>query len=226
MPFNFIQNAQALVSAVTTNPITVSAVGLNNLVVVNVKITSITANPTVTDNAPIPNTYLLGPSQTTSGNGNGIWQFYAVAVSPGATIITINWTGSASARCGVNEFSGNAFTNAQVFDDSSTGFSGSSAATTVTAFPPSMPGRLIVAGVDINSAVTSLVAGAKYKLANLGNTSLLEEYRLSGSLSETAPSSWTTASGWEEVAGAYVPSSAYNQLHVIRPYPFSPGLAR
>lgn len=227
MSFALVQNVQQLVSATTTNAITVSAVKQGDLVVVNFKITSAAVTPTVTDNASPANTYAQAAAQTTSGNGNGMWQFYGVAITGGATVITINWSGSLSSRGGVNEFSGNAATNALVFDASSTGFSAGSAGGSVTAFAPAAPGKLIVAGVDINSVVTSLVAGAGYTLSNLGNTSILEEYRASSTLSETAPNSWTTSSAWEEVAASYNPANhvKFNNSG-LRPYPFSPGLSR
>lgn len=214
-------------STATTVAIPCSAVVAGDLVVVNIKIVNTAdVSPTCTDNATTPNTYALAATQVTSGNGNVLYQFYGVAQTGGATTITVNWTGSFFARIDMEEFSGNAPTNALVFDQGASNFGATATASSAT-IKPSRVGELIVAGVDQNSTVTATTAGANYVLDNSGSGLLGVQHRLSGTTSETAPMTWTTSSSWEEVVGAYYPAQhvKFNNSG-LRPHPFSPGLAR
>lgn len=197
--FVFIQDVQTATGSGNSLTINVAAVGLGHLVIVNAKFTALVTNVTVTDNASIPNTYALaiGPIQNGSMN---ISQYYGVAITGGATQITISWTTTTSARITVDEFSGNATSNAQVFDTagSNTG-SGTSASVSLA---PSNYRELIAVAFVSGGGITQLTPSSGYVFSN-NAIAAATSYRLASSLSETPAFSWTSSVAWAEVAGAY-----------------------
>lgn len=204
MPFGFIKSAQNSGTSVTSLAITVQAVPTNALVVVNLKFLAAVAGLSVTDNASTPNTYTQAVVSALSGS-DIMYQWYGVATTGGATTVTASWTGAATTRTTVDQFSGGMLTNATVFDvaASNTG-TGTSASLTLS---PANAGELIVAGLGLNAGATAVTVGSNY-LFGTNNTSSATEYRQVGTTSETAPISWTTSVAWAEVAGAYIPADA------------------
>lgn len=202
--FGFIKNTQNAATSVTSLVITIPAAKVGHLVIVNIKFVSAVTGVTVTDNASTPNTYALAVGPI-SGTGGNISQFYGVQVTGGATQITISWTGSSTIRAGATEFSGGQKTNAAVFDKAASASGTGTAAAVVIA--PTAVGELLMSGAHLNTGASAPVAGANYILATT-NTSLTEEYRLSGTTSETAPETWTTSVGWAQAVGAYIPLDA------------------
>src|SRR6476659_4272530 len=125
--FRLINSTQGS-GAGTSISVTVPAVKANNLVIVNFKFDSASfSNVSVTDNAG--NTYALAVGPI--GGSLGAHQFYGVAVTGGATSITVSWTTSRTIRVTVDEYAGGAHSNAAVFDKaaSNTGSGGSASLT-------------------------------------------------------------------------------------------------
>ena len=178
-----------------TNP-----TGLNNLVIVNIKVgSSSVSGLSVTDNAPIPNTYSQAIQY--AGGNNVMYQFYGVQVSPGATHIIITWTSNNSVRAIADEFSGLGTNQATVFD-TAVHSNGTGTSSSVSGFSPANNGELISMGLGTTTGISAFVAGTNY-VTSTSTVGLSAEYRLNGTTSETAPASWTTTSAWLEVAGAY-----------------------
>lgn len=200
-------SAQTQVTA-TSADITVSSTGLNNLVVVHVRINSLTETvDSITDN--VGNTYVVGTgaSQGTST----IYQGYGVQTISGATTITVTTSASVNITCGADEFSGTATSNAAVIDDSGSG-AGTGTSASVTGLTPSAAGKLIVATAR-TSSIGSWSAGTNYTLYFNGSSqprALMSEYRLSGTTSETAPATNTVSGDWSEIARSYNLSSGAN----------------
>lgn len=199
MAFSFVQTKQnnATGTSLVVSPI--SPITAGNLLVINMKFGASVSGITITDNASVPNTYALaaGPH---SASSQITYQYYGVALSGGATTITISWTTSTAARITIDEFSGGLQSNAFVFDtavyDDGTGGS------PTVVLTPSQSSELIVAMVGLNNA-TVVAAGTGYTLAT-NNTSSSTSYKLSGTTAETAPFTITgTGVTWNEVAGAY-----------------------
>lgn len=215
MAFGFIKSAQAVASSTTSLNITVTSVKVGYLVIVNMKFTSaVSGGLSVTDNASTPNTYAMskGPIVVPSSTIN-LYQFYGVAVTGGATTITVSWTGTNTLRATADQFSGGKLTNAAVFDKaaSNTG-TGTSASLTLS---PTNGKELISVGVAFNAAVSSLTPGTNY-LMGTSSSSTSTEYRTVGTTSETSPMSWTTSTGWAEIAGAYLArSNGGNALEIF-----------
>lgn len=210
MAFAFVQTAgNAMLTNSTTNVVTPTVpLTAGNLVVLNIRLPIGTTVTSVTDNASVPNTYLVaaGPLSYT-----GIaYQIYGVQITGGATTVTTTISSSTTSRVVLDEFSGGASTNATVFDKSSTGTSGgaSQLSASVTSFSPIAAGELISAGIFLTTAVTAITAGTGYVIANNVQTTIGTEYRLSSTTTETAPISWTTSSIWGEIAGAYKVASS------------------
>jgi hypothetical protein len=199
--FGFVKSTQAAGTSVVTLAITVPAVRVGDLVVVTCKFSSAVSAVSVTDNASVPNTYALAAGPISATNNN-MYQFYGVAVTGGATTVTINWTGSSSCRHTVDEFSGGMQTNATVFDKVASN-TGTGTSSTVT-LAPTNANELICAGIGLNGAA-AVVKGTNYVIAT-NSTSTSTEYRQVGTASETAPFSWTNSVAWSEIAGAYIPS--------------------
>src|SRR4051794_12877834 len=151
MPFGFVKSTQSAGSSVTTLPITITAVKVGYLVIVNIKFTSAVSSVTVTDTAG--NTYAsaIGPI---TGGANIMYQFYGVAVTGGSTTVTIGWTTSASIRATVEQFSGGKLTNATVFDKAASN-TGTGTAASLTLAPTSA-GELISACVGLNSGASAV----------------------------------------------------------------------
>lgn len=202
--FYKIQSVSNATGGAVSLVITLSAPAVaNHLIVVNVK-TGVggSSSATVTDNASTPNTYIKAVGPTNNGAFR-MYQFYGVQVTGGATQITVTLNSSDSIRVGVNEFSGNALTNALVYD-TSTSKSGTGTSGAVDAFSPLGTGELIVAGYGLAAAGTP-AAGTDYTLITGSTTNNAEEYRLSSDSSETAPMIWTNSVAWTAVVGAYKP---------------------
>ncbi len=202
MAFGFIKSTQAAAASVSTLAITIPAVKVGYLVIVNIKLTSVVTGMTVTDNASIPNTYALaiGPI----GISNVMYQYYGVAATAGATTVTISWTGVTDIRATVEQFSGGKLTNATVFDkaasNTGTGTSGS------VSLSPTNAGELISACVGLSAGASAVTKGANY-IIGTNNNSTSTEYRQVGTTSETAPITWTGSLTWSEIAGAYIPAA-------------------
>jgi len=202
--FGFIKSAQNSGASVTSLAITVQAVPVGALVVINLKFLAAVVNLSVTDNASTPNTYAQAVVSSLSGS-DIMYQWYGVATTAGATTITASWLAAATARITVDQFNGGKLTNATVFDTatSNTG-TGTSASLTLS---PTATGELIVAGLGLNAGASSVVIGSNY-LVGTNNTSTSTEYRQIGTTSEAAPINWTGSVAWAEVAGAYIPRNA------------------
>lgn len=212
MAFTFVQtkdNAQLTTS--TTNVVTpTNPLTAGNLVIINIRLSTvgITVN-SVTDSKG--NTYALATTASSLGGAAlNQYQYYGVQITGGATSVTVTLSSSATSRVIVDEFSGNASTNASVFDKATSTTSSAGSATSATLSPPLTPtnsGELIAVGLMLNNNITSLTAGTNYVIANSNELNFGTEYRLSSTTSETAPISWTTSVPWTEVAGAYIPST-------------------
>jgi hypothetical protein len=201
--FTFVQTAQN--NSGTPSVVTLgAAAGLNNLLVVNIKIATATTSITsVVDSAG--NTYVQAAGPVISA-AITTYQYYAVQTIAGATSVTITFTGGAiNSRNTVDEYSGGIASNAFVFDKSASN-TGTGTSSSVTLAPASA-GELVAVGVSLNAA-TAITAGTNYTIAT-NNTSGSTEYDLSATTSETAPLSWTTSGAWIEIAGAYFPISRY-----------------
>lgn len=228
MAFSFVQTQHNLQSpaALTnvTTPVTPYTQG--SLVILTIRIiTTSNVVSSITDTAG--NTYALAAGPVDTATPMRMWQYYGVQVTGGATSITVTFDGSITSRVVADEFIGGRPTNTTVFDASSTGLSsGGQNASAVTAFPPTMRGELVAAGLGFGSGATAITAGAGYVMANNTQTVIASMYRLASSQSETAPATWTTSNAYTEVAGAYIANSVSFRPSNIRPHPFSPGLAR
>ncbi len=197
--FAKVQEATNSVAGGTSISVSVSATGQNNLVILNVKFSdTLPTNISVTDNAG--NTYALAGKVV--GSVFLAAQFYGVQLTPGATSITISWTGTETARAIVEEFSGNAISNAAVFDTSyvNTGVAQTSA--NVQPFMASFPGSLVASFIGFRVSTSLPVAGSGYTI-DFSNASQIVQYKLASSVIENAPASWTTASDWAEIVGVY-----------------------
>lgn len=203
MAFAFRQSKQGSSAATTSITITpTSSQAKNNLVIVNIKFATLTpSGVSVTDNASIPNTYASVGVTASGGGATAVYQFYGVQVTAGATTVTASWTGNATVRITVDEYSGGALTNATVFDQATTA-SATSTSVAVGAFSPASTGELICASAAL-TLTTAVAAGTGYTLSQ-NNTSQAVEYKLSSGASETAPMTLTGATAsWAEVVGAY-----------------------
>lgn len=202
MAFGFVSDTQSSGTG-TSLAITVPAVKVGQLVVITMKFAGSISGIAVTDNASVPNSYAQAVAPVAQGS-NRIAQWYGVATTGGATVITVSWTGSVSNRITVDVFSGGNRTNATVFDKSASN-TGSSATTASLSIAPANAGQLIVAGIIFSGTPTGLAKGTNYLFSN-SSTSLASEYRQVGTTAETAPFSWTGSNSWAEVASAYIPA--------------------
>ena len=204
MAFSWVQSTQTTGTAVTSVAVTISAAGVNNLVVVHLKFFSsaIPAGLTVTDNAG--NTYAnTGVTVSDPTVSNTQQQWYGVQVTGGATIVTASWTGTKTLRMGVEEFSGNASSNAAVFDKAATN-NGNGTTGTIT-IAPNASGNLVDAFYGVSGA-GAFTAGTNYTAGTTASSGD-SEYRLSATTSETVPASWVTTNNWCAIAGSYKPST-------------------
>lgn len=180
---------------------------VNNLVVVNIKVAAVSFVLTsVVDSAG--NTYALAGWRESNVGGSPItvYQYHGVQVTGGATTVTVNFPGTQAIRICVEEFSGGMTSNATVFDKSAANNLGASGGTSASlTLAPANAGELISVFVGLTGGGT-FTAGTNYVIGTQ-NTNGTSQYRLSGTTSETAPITWTTAisSDWIEVAGAYIP---------------------
>lgn len=191
-------SAETLISS-TSAVITTSATIAGNLVIVHIRIVSGTALVTsVTDNKG--NAYILS-SPIINGTIT-LYQAYGVQVIGAVTAITVNVDSSVSIRCGADEFSGLANSNATVIDQTATN-TGTGTAMAVT-LSPSAAGKLVVATIQ-NPTIGTLVAGTNYtRYYNNGTPTrpLISEYRLSATTSETAPATGPSGA-WAEIARSF-----------------------
>lgn len=211
MAFAFVQTKHAVVSSGVSNDNVVtpdSPLTQGNLAVINIRLIdeAITVS-SIVDSAG--NTYALAAGPIDNDNASvRAYQYYGVQQVGGATSVTVTFSGSLPAsRVTVDEFSGNANSNAAVFDTASSAddvASGTSAS--VPSFSPAAAGELIVAGLAVPNSISSVAAGTNYTLAQV-QTVAVTQYRLSGGASETAPISWTTSVRWNEIAAAYKPAA-------------------
>lgn len=202
MAFGFVKSTQGSISS-TSLTITIPAVKVGYLLVINIKFAANVTGISITDNASTPNTYATAIGPISSG-ANFLYQFYGVAVTGGATTVTISWTTSTGARATVEQFSGGMRTNATVFDKAASN-TGSAATSCSVSLSPTNTKELISASLIPVSGVSAITAGTNY-LPGTNNTSLYTMYRQVGSNTESAPISWTTNSNWIEVAAAYIPA--------------------
>lgn len=202
-PISDTQNSSG--SNVTTLGVTIPAVKPGYLVVVNIKFAAGVSGVSVTDNASTPNTYAGVTSNPVSQGAARLYQFYGVAITGGATIITANWTTGSAVRITVDVFSGGKKTNAAVFDKSASNTGGAGTSSSLT-LAPTVAGELVVGAIIYSGTPTSPAAGANYLLSN-ANTSLTSEYRQVATTVETVPFSWTGSLSWAEIAGVYIPDN-------------------
>lgn len=207
--FNPIQQARNQSATSTGISVTVSATTKGNLVVVGIDMDDQVATLTsVTDNATGgSNTYVL--SSAVDFSGKRMYVAYGVQINGGATSITTAYSGAtAFTRVGVDEYSGNASTNALVFDRASSG-TGGGTSISVSSFTPAQDGNLIVAWGMINNFLV-WTAGSGYTLFNGPNPEQLKsQYKLYSRGAETAPMSTATDSfGWGAYAISFNPGPA------------------
>lgn len=201
MAFGFIKSNQGSQGSNTSFTLNIQTVPVGTLVVVNAKFAGSVSAVSVTDNASVPNTYAQVGSVVGTGT-NYITQFYGVALTGGATSITVSWTTATSIRATVDQFSGGQQSNAAVFDVAATN-NGTGTSSSVT-LSPTNSGELVVAGIGMTSGTSAITIGANY-VAGTNNNSNTTQYRTVSTTSETAPLSWTGSTAWAEVAGAYIP---------------------
>lgn len=194
---NFVRNTQTTGTSVSTVNVTVTAAGTGNLLVVTLKTTVAVTSVSVTDNKG--NTYALATTQNNATNNIG--QYYGVQLVGGATTITVSWTGVATARISVDEFSGTAKSNAAVYDVSATPATGTTGTSTSVSISPTKDGNLVLASASLSSG-TSPVASSGYTFAN-STASNNSQYKTSATTSETVSLSWTTTSGFTMLASSF-----------------------
>jgi len=212
--FGFVQASNF--GSVNSNQIvlTVSATTQYNLVVVAIywRGTEAGTVTAISDNAG--NTYEIG-TQYTAGHRK-CYLSYGIQTTGGATSITIDMSSSGLRVAEAAIFSGfgNASNNTNVFDvrAEATG----SSTTPSLSLSPSASGELIVASVMTLIGGTA-TAGTDYTLTKSANQRIQNEYRLSGTTSETAPMT-TTATDWNEIAIAFKDggSSATNTTNFFK----------
>lgn len=205
MGWNFLHSTQTSGSAVTSLPVTVTAVPIGALVVVSLKFTSSVTGVSVTDSAG--NTYLKAFGPSSNGTANTVYQFYGVATSGGSTTVTPSWTSSAALRVTVEQFSGGMSSNATVFDTTISTSAFGTGTSSAASIAPTAAGELIVASIGLASGAASITVGSGYSFGT-SQISLTTEYKLSGTTSETAPLSWTNSLTWAEIAAAYIAAPA------------------
>ena len=200
-PFSFVQTATGSSGGTASLAITLGAsAGASNLFVINIKTSTSPGTITITDNAG-GGTNVYAQSTELSGGGFNQCQMYGVQVNPGATIVTLTFSISVAVRAVVDEYSGNATSNANVYDISATN-SGTDTSSSVSLIPSSAY-NLIVANLALSSP-TTITPGANYTIGANAVTSPTE-YRLIGTTSETAPASWTGSQAWTEIATSFRP---------------------
>lgn len=207
MAFAFVQVKQGTGASETAIITPDAAIGAGHLVVVSIKIANGGADvSSVVDSAG--NTYAAAGHFHDTSNAYTFALWYGVAVTGGATTVTVTWNVAVAGRITVEEFSGNQATNAATFDQYQTATSDSGTATSgaVSSFNPSATGNLITAmyGLGVGGSAT---AGSGYTLS-LNNTSLSNEYKLSSAASETAPMSWANNVIWTALVGSFKPAAA------------------
>lgn len=202
------QNSNGSASSLVITPTAPLTVG--NLVVVSIKTFPARTISSVVDSAG--NTYALAGTRTSSG-GVKSDQYYGVQVVGGATTVTASVSGGATAiRATIDEFSGGKQTNAQVFDRAATNVgTGTSGSVTIA---PISAGELVSAMIAPDSTTTSITPGTNYTAGTLFGTQSTF-YRLSGTISETAPITWTNSVAWAEIASAYIPLGGDGSLKKI-----------
>lgn len=215
--FAAVQSATQVSSTSTGVSVTLSATTAGNIVIGFGKTssTSETLN-SVTDNAG--NTYaIVGPVD--QGSTVRLYLFYGVQVTGGATSVTLNWSGTTTHRCGADEFSGAAATNAAAFDVSATGHASSAAPATGT-LTPAATGELIYAACAGDGART-WTAGSGFALySGTGSIAARSEYNLSGGSTETAPFSVSSSFNWSEISAAFkAPSGSPTNTPTVTPTP-------
>lgn len=197
-----VQSGPNVVAPITTPTIA------GNLLVVFVRFPNTESITSVTDD--VGNTYVIG----TPFNGVGTLNIaicYAVQVVGGATSITVTFSGATTNKAVMaDEFSGNASTNATAYDTTATG-SGTGTSCATAALTPAAPGELIVGLVLRAAATATFAAGSGYTLGagpGGGSTSqnICAQYRLSGTISETAPMTLGTSVAWGDLAMAFRPA--------------------
>lgn len=186
-------------SSVSTASATISASGAGHLVTAAIRLTDQTTSITsVTDSAG--NTYAV--TSALDYSTFRMFLAYGVQVSGGATTVTVNFSGATSGRFLVDEYSGNASTNAATFDVVGTG-TGTGTSAAASTFTPAASGELIVAVMGRAAAAATWTAGASYTLASTATLSHVTEYRLSSTTSETAPATISLSQTWGVLAVAF-----------------------
>lgn len=215
--FTTVQTATQATGSGATCTMTTSATVSGNLLVGALKGTQSKTVTSVTDNKG--NVYVVS-SAIDSSSTLRLYQFYGVQVTGGTTSVVVHMSGSGSVRCGVDEFSGNASTNATAFDTSSTG-TGSGTSLSVSTLTPSASGELIVSALSNVNAGT-WTAGTNYTIySGTDPVSTRTEYRLSSAASETAPATTNTTGVWAESAMAFQSGSGGSSPPVVTANHFS-----
>lgn len=164
-----------------------------NLVVLPIRIAGASDTCTgVTDDKG--NSYvLIGP--VTNGS-NRLYQAYGVQVVGGVTALTVSFSGASNAkRCGADEYSGCASSNAAVIDqtNSNTGTSTAPACT----LSPSAAGKLVVMALGVPTAPTWTIDSNYTRYSGVGVVTTISQYRLSGTASESVTDGISGgAQGW------------------------------
>lgn len=178
----------------------ITATGLNNLLVVHVGVVFGETCTGVTDDKG--NTYVLSTAVTIAG-ARLIYQAYAVQAIAGATLYTASFSGSTVAKIiGAEEYSGGATSNAAVFDAQTTG-TGVGTAVAASTLTAAATGELMVSTMGV-SVATAYTAGTGYTLAS-GGSILHSQYKLSGGATETAPATLGGSRTWATLLNAYKP---------------------
>ena len=197
MAFTAVQNVVTVAfdSSITVN---IAATGLNNLIIVNIYIPNVTATVTsIADSAnPYGNSYTLG---SPLDNAARLYQAYGIQTVSGITSITVVFSATDTYRVSVNEFSA---TGKISYDKRSTGSSSTGTAVSVTTFSPVVSDELIISTGYFSVYYGTWTAGSGYTKYTNDNT-LVSQYRLAGTTSETSPATLSGNGYWSEIAQAF-----------------------
>lgn len=202
MAFSLVQTIVTTSGSGGTLTATISASGLNNLVVAHVAVATGDVCTGVSDDKG--NTYVLSSAVTIIGS-RLLYQAYGVQLVSGATIITATFGAAIVGKIlGVDEYSNtNPFvSNAAAFDTQTTG-TGTGTAVAASTLTPFAAGELMVATLCVSTA-TNFTAGASYTLAAGANPGALRsQYNLSASASETSPDTLGASRNWGIILNAF-----------------------
>lgn len=197
----------------TSNPldILINPTTQGNIVVVNIAGSIIVTS--VTDD--VGNVYALAGTLTNVSLRT--YQYYAVQVIGGATVIHINNSTNVGATAGADEYSGNAATNAAAFDVMTFGGGASGTSLIAPTLTPAATGELIVetGGLSLAKTWTNGVGYTNYNGNGSEPTQVRSQYKLSGGASEIGDWTIDTSARWSVILVAYKGLSLGRSFGVI-----------